>query len=472
MSTRVLIADDEPNLRTVLSATLRRAGYEVVATHDGSHALSVIEQSRHDDPVGVVVTDLRMPHTDGLDLLRALRKSHADLPVILITAHGTVDNAVEALKAGAFDFITKPFEQDELLAVVQKAAASRALGEQETQGSDPTSQILVGESAELRSVVELIERVADTPSTVLISGESGTGKELVATALHRCSSRRERPFIKIHCAAIPHGLIESELFGHDRGAFTGATATKPGRFELADRGSLFLDEVAEIPLEIQVKLLRALQEKAFEHIGGVKTIQIDVRLITATNRDLAQAVREGSFREDLYYRLAVVPIHLPPLRQRPSDIPLLVEHFRRHFNARLGREVERFSDEAMTVLRGYPWPGNIRELENIVERTLLFSDGPAIEAADLPPELTMRSAALVRADVAGSNLARAAQLDGASLKDVVRRATADLERELIRRALGETQGNVTQAAQRLKISRKSLQLKMRELGLREDSRLP
>jgi len=466
VTTRVLIADDEVNLRTVLGATLRRAGYEVAAVADGAQALDAIEESWTEDPVGVVVSDLRMPRGDGMSLLRELRQRHPELPVIIITAHGTVDTAVAALKAGAFDYVTKPFEQDELLTVIAKAVATRVLGEAETHASDSAPGLLIGDSAPMQAVIDVIERVAETPTTVLLTGESGTGKELVATAIHRRSGRAERPLIKINCAAIPKDLMESELFGYDQGAYTGATKTKPGRFELADAGTLFLDEIAEIPVEMQVKLLRALQEGEFEHVGGVKTIRVDVRLITATNSDLNRLVREGSFREDLFYRLNVVPVRLPPLRERPEDIPLLVEHFVIKFNARLKRAVRAFSPQALRVLHGYPWPGNIRELENVVERTLLFADRDVIEADDLPPEILVRadalsSVALPSPDARGGEGAE-------SLKDIVRRATAHLERDLIRQALQETGGNVTRAARRLKISRKSLQTKMRELGLRDE----
>ncbi|MCA9526823.1 MAG: sigma 54-interacting transcriptional regulator, partial [Myxococcales bacterium] len=304
------------------------------------------------------------------------------------------------------------------------------------------------------------EKVAATPSTVLITGESGTGKELIAKALHAHSSRADRPFIRVNCAAIPDTLIESELFGYEKGAFTGAVTSKPGRFELAHEGTLFLDEIGEVSTEMQVKLLRAIQESEFERVGGITTRRVDVRLVTATNRDLAQQVREGRFRDDLYYRLNVVPLHLPPLRARLDDIPLLVDHILARYAVRLGRTIEGLDTAAMQVLLQYAWPGNIRELENVLERTLLFCDGPVIRRDDLPAELR---------EGAGPVAASPAPPAGVTgLKDAVKLTTQRLEREMIERALDETGGNVTRAARKLEISRKSLQTKMKELGLRED----
>ncbi|HEX8951440.1 MAG TPA: sigma-54 dependent transcriptional regulator, partial [Polyangia bacterium] len=337
------------------------------------------------------------------------------------------------------------------------------------------------------AIYAVIEKVADTPSTVLITGESGTGKELIARALHAHSSRREQPFIKINCAAIPKTLMESELFGYEKGAFTGAVSSKPGRFELADDGTLFLDEIGEIPVEMQVKLLRVLQESEFERVGGIKTIKVDVRLVTATNRDLQKEVAAGTFREDLFYRLNVVPVHLPPLRERRSDIPLLVEHFIARFNERLKKQITGVDDEALARLTAHPWPGNIRELENVLERTILFCEGPTIHAADLPPEMQLAPAAATTPPPPGTPLyvpsassvpnvtppfgsalpPPSTEARASSLKELVRQETERVERELIVRALEETGGNVTQAARKLKISRKSLQNKMKEFGLRD-----
>jgi len=310
----------------------------------------------------------------------------------------------------------------------------------------------------MKDVYEIIEKVADTPSTVLITGESGTGKELIAAALHYNSSRKKRPFIKINCAAIPRELMESELFGHERGAFTGAIGAKPGRFELADGGTLFLDEIAEVPVDMQVKMLRAIQEAEFERVGGIHTIAVDVRLVVATNRDLQKEVEEGNFRDDLYYRLNVVPLHLPPLRERREDIPLLVKHFIDKFNLKLDRSIEKISQDALNRVANHRWPGNIRELENVIERSILFAEGPVIRQADLPEELMDHSHAAPSV---------ASMDEDHSMKDIVKHATAELERDLIVKALAETKGNVTQAARLLKISRKSLQNKMKEFGLRE-----
>jgi DNA-binding NtrC family response regulator len=409
-----------------------------------------------------------MPRLGGMQLLERVRAEYPDIPVILITAHGTVDSAVAALKAGAFDYVTKPFEQEELRKVIAKAARAndlerRSVHEGTAEGDRPP---LVGTSPSMRTIYDMVARVADSPSTVLITGESGTGKELIARALHRGSSRRDKPLIKVNCAAIPKDLVESELFGYQRGAFTGAVGDKPGRFELADGGTLFLDEIGEIPVEIQVKLLRALQESEFERVGGIKTLKVDVRLIAATNRDLKSLIAEGRFREDLYYRLAVVPIALPPLRDRREDIPLLVAHFIEKYDRRLGKSVERIDDDALQLLVDYGWPGNIRELENLMERSVLFADGPSIRASSLPDSL--RETGTPPPPIAAMGpLGAIAAPSGASMKEIVRQAQAELEKELISRALEETGGNVTRAAKRLQISRKSLQVKMKDLGLRD-----
>jgi len=457
----VLIVDDELNIRRVLAAMLKREGYEVTTATDGEQALAVLQKT----PVQVVVTDLVMPRLSGLELLQRVAAQYPDVPVIMITAHGTVDSAVAALKAGAFDYVTKPFEQEELKKVIAKAARAHEIETQNVHPSEGERPPLVGQSAAMRQVFEMISRVADSPSTVLITGESGTGKELVARELHHGSSRRDKPLIKVNCAAIPKDLVESELFGYEKGAFTGAEGSKPGRFELADGGTLFLDEIGEVPLEMQVKLLRALQESEFERVGGIKTLRVDVRLIAATNRDLKALIADGRFREDLYYRLNVVPISLPALRERREDIPPLVSHFVEKYNRRLGKRVERVEDEAMQLLLSYSWPGNIRELENLMERSVLFADGPVILAASLPDSLREKGAAPTPVAALGP-LGAIAAPSGASMKEIVRLAQAELERELIARALEETGGNVTRAAKKLQISRKSLQVKMKELGLR------
>ncbi len=509
MSTaKILVADDEQNLRRVLVAMLRRDGHDVVQASNGNEAIDQLGD------VDVVITDLRMPGADGMDVLRSAAKHHPHLPVIMITAYGSVGQAVEAIKAGAFDYIEKPFEQDAIRTIVEKAigqananrTAPRGVLYQESDQvaeSPPTGKYgLIGQSGEMQSIFDIIERVADTPSTVLITGESGTGKELVAKALHEQSSRKGGPFIKINCAAIPKTLMESELFGYEKGAFTGATSSKPGRFELADAGTLFLDEIGEIPVEMQVKLLRAIQESEFERVGGLKTIKVDVRLITATNRDLEQEIQRGNFREDLYYRLNVVPLQIPPLRRRTGDVPMLVTHIIKKFNERLKKNVQGIADDALAALEGHTWPGNIRELENVIERTLLFCKGETIERADLqltvaePPKKgsghgsghaghgpdkgpdkieAVPEPVIARTTSSGPMSPLGFDDDEdegegpgqGSLKDIVRAETSRVERELIIKALDETGGNVTQAARLLKISRKSLQMKMKELGLRD-----
>jgi len=457
-------------MRRVLEAILRREGYEVVTAANGVEALGGMNAGVH-----TVITDLKMPGLDGMALLKKLSVDYPDVPVVMITAHGSVENAVEAVKLGAFDYLEKPFEQEQIRQVVAKALSTYALARRDARPEEPSGRgrfRLVGQSPAIRQIFAVVEKVANTPSTVLITGESGTGKELIARALHENSSRHAGPFIKINCAAIPKTLMESELFGYDKGAFTGAVGAKPGRFELAHGGTLFLDEIGEIPVEMQVKLLRVLQESEFERVGGIKTIKVDVRLVTATNRDLQQEIIAGSFRDDLYYRLNVVPIHIPPLRERREDIPLLAEHFLAKFNDRLKKQVGSLSSEAIDRLVAYQWPGNIRELENLMERTVLFCEAAEIGVSDLPPEVVGAAAGAQAAMPvpAGATPTSLQALGGedrpASLKEAVRAQTERVERELIQRALDETGGNVTQAARKLKISRKSLQTKMKELGLR------
>jgi DNA-binding NtrC family response regulator len=456
---KVLVIDDEVNLRKVLAAMLRRDGYDVTVAADGEQGLAEFQKNGAD----IVVTDLVMPKAGGMEVLRAVNTANPDVPVIIITAHGTVDSAVEAIKAGAFDYITKPFDQAELSAVIAKASKAHDIAQRSVRADARARAAIIGESVQMQDVFKIIDKVADTPSTVLITGESGTGKELIASALHGASSRRDKPFIKINCAAIPHNLIESELFGYERGAFTGAVTSKPGRFELADGGTLFLDEIGEIPVEMQVKLLRALQEGEFERVGGIKTTHVDVRLIAATNRDLQAEIEAGRFRKDLYYRLAVVPVALPPLRERRSDIPMLARHFIDKYNRKLNKRIEGITDEAMAVLQAYAWPGNIRELENLIERALLFADGPHITAKDLP-DTTRQGATPPPASLAASVDTPPGE---GGLKDIVRMKAAELEKDLITKALEETGGNVTRAARLLQISRKSLQTKMKEFGLRD-----
>ncbi len=464
---QILVIDDEANLRRVLSAQLSREGYEVHSAEDGERGIAVLREHHID----LVITDLRMPKVDGMEVLRQALLMDPSLPVVILTAHGTVDNAVEALKTGAFDYITKPFDQNELRSIVRKALRTRNLAEREFAGDGPARIEpgarfgIIGESRAIQDVYNIISRVADTPTTVLITGESGTGKELVARALHENSSRADKPFIKVNCAAIPKDLMESELFGYERGAFTGAVSSKPGRFELATTGTLFLDEIGEIPVEMQVKLLRVLQESEFERVGGIKTIRVDVRLVASTNRDLRKEIASNTFREDLFYRLNVVPIELPSLRDRKEDVPQLTQHFVTKFNSRLHKSIEGLEKDAMDRLVSYAWPGNIRELENVIERAVLFCDGPRISSGDLSPELRGSSGSMSPDPIQIAMGDSGRSSDG--LKEQVKAARARIERELIVRALEQTSYNVTHAARMLKISRKGLQLKMKELGLRD-----
>ena len=482
---RILLVDDEPNLRKVLGALLRQQDYEVHVEVDGAAALARVRASPP-KTFDVVISDLRMPGLDGIGLLKALSVYEPNLPVILLTAHGSVESAVEAVRLGAFDYLEKPFDREQIHQVVAKALATRDRAGPSPGGEGPADAEfdpcvhagMVGRSPAIAEIREIVRTVAASPSTVLITGESGTGKELVARALHLGSPRREQPFIRVNCAAIPSGLVESELFGHERGSFTGAVSSRPGRFELADGGTLFLDEVSEIPKESQVKLLRAIQESEFERVGGVKTLRVNVRLVAATNRDLEEAVRDGAFREDLFYRLNVVPVHLPPLRDRIEDLPLLIAHFIGRCNERLGKAVQGITGAALAALERYTWPGNIRELENLIERMVLFASGPQIDVSDLPDAFALHE----EGDLAAGAAAQAApapvesdprsirlplEMLGLDLKEAVRAGSRLVEEALIREALLKTDGNVTRSARLLGISRRSLQSKMKELGLRE-----
>jgi two-component system response regulator AtoC len=458
MTRRILIVDDEPSIRKVLAAHLRRFGHEAETAEDGAAAILRLQE----EPFHLVVTDLKMPSVDGMGILRWVHQNQPGLPVILITAHGTVETAVEALKAGAFDYVTKPFDRDELHNVITKALATEQRNVARMHDEAGLGPSLIGRTEPMQQLAKLIDKVAPSPTTVLVTGESGTGKELVARALHERSDRASGPFIQINCGAIPENLFEAELFGYERGAFTGAVGSKPGRFELANGGTLFLDEVGELPRDMQVKLLRALQERKIDRVGGLTTIPVDVRVVAATNVDLKKASEEGAFRIDLYYRLSVFPIHLPPLRERVEDIPLLVEHFLQRFASRMGKTGVRIAPEALMSLTSYRWPGNIRELENLMERAVLLAEGDTIELHDIPGIPGLPSVPQ-RTQLPGSF----EELEELDLKEYVRVHTARLERARISRVLEAEEGNVTRAARRLGISRKSLQTKMKEYGLRD-----
>jgi two-component system NtrC family response regulator len=448
----ILVVDDDVSLRRVVKMQLEEAGYDVAVAADGRQAQDLIKASHPK----LVITDLRMPDSSGIDLLRYIRDEHLDTTVILITAFGTVETAVEAMKAGAYDYITKPIDYDALVLVVHRAMERQDLIEEVRNLRSALDQRygfegIVGHSQSILRVLEMASRVAQRDSTVLIQGETGTGKELLARAIHHNSRRKNKPFVTINCGAIPKELIESELFGFTRGAFTGAHAPKVGKIEMADRGTLFLDEIGELPVEMQVKLLRVLQNGEVEKVGATGATVVDVRVIAATHRNLQAMIEDGTFREDLYYRLAVVPLDLPPLRERKEDIPELAQHLFRKLKQRHGLETVRMSPKLTSHFNGYRWPGNVRELENVIERMLVLSSGEEIGENDLPDEL--RRITPKKEDRFLLDLPE----NGISLEGI--------ERELLLRALEKYNGNQTQAARYLDISRRTLIYRMEKHGL-------
>ena len=445
---RILVVDDEEQMRDLLAKVLERKGFQTSVCGDGTEALAFLEK----EPVDLVVTDVRMPGLGGMEALRAVKELNPDIVVIIMTAFGSIDQAVQAVKEGAYDYINKPFKIDEMLLTIEKALDERRLRhEVSTLRQELRTRYhfenLIGKSRPMQEVFGLIEQVAGSRSTVMVYGKSGTGKELVAKAVHYNSQRSTKNFVPVNCAAIPAELLESELFGHERGAFTGAIATKVGKFELATGGTLFLDEVGSMRLDLQAKILRALQEREVERVGGSRTIKIDVRVIAATNRDLKKAVEEGVFREDLYYRLNVVPITLPDLKDRPEDIPLLANHFVQKFGQESNSGIREISKEAMAILISHTWPGNVRELENVIERAATLGRGPAVQPSDLPPHLAGGTNPLERA------LAKEATLE-------------DLEKDYIAMILRRTKGHQIRAASILGIDRRTLYRKIRRYGLR------
>ena len=451
---RIIVIDDEPLMRVTVHDAMVAEGYEVVSAETGKKGIELLRETEWD----ILITDLRLPDMDGIQILKEVKSLNPETQVILITAYGSIDSAVTAMKEGASDYLTKPFSMDELLLIIKRILRIRELEEENRSLRKKVEEKfglegLVGKSPQMIKIYDLIETVSQTDTTVLVYGESGTGKEMVANAIHFRSPRKGRPFIKVNCAALPETLLESELFGHEKGAFTGAIKQRKGRFEMADGGTLFLDEIGDISPVVQVRLLRVLQERQFERVGGNETLSVDVRLICATQRDLKEEIRKGSFREDLYYRLNVVPMHLPPLRERREDILLLSDHFMNKFSQKMGKEITGLSEEAKTILLKYTFPGNIRELENMLERAVALIKGKVIQAYDLPEEVCGQTSPVrdVCEKIRGSKpLASAVSL---------------FEKEYIQSVLEKTKGKKGQAAEILGISRKTLWEKIKELEI-------
>ena len=453
---RILVVDDETNARRALRTILDEEGFDVSEAADGQEALELLRERGAD----VVLADIRMPRLDGIELVRQARVEGSPALFVMMTAFATIETAVEAMKAGAENFMVKPLEPSTVLIVLDKVLEKMRLARDSEQLKERVRQryrldAMVGESAALHSVFDVVKRAAPTKATVLLLGESGTGKELVAQAIHQESDRRDKPFIKVACAALSETLLESELFGHERGSFTGAVGRREGRFELADGGTLFLDEIGEIPASVQVKLLRALQQREFERVGGTQTLKVDVRVVAATNRDLGAEVAAGRFREDLFYRLNVVAVTLPPLRQRKSDIPALVSHFIEKFATAYEKQVRGLLPGTLNVLLRYDWPGNVRELENVIERAVVLARGRDLAADDLPPVLSGPSPAGPRPG---------GLIPGATMRE--------LEREAILRTLEVVDGSTSRAAAMLGISPRKIQYRLKEYSGKADAAKP
>jgi two-component system response regulator HydG len=445
---QILLVDDDAAHRSMLRLHLATAGYAVSEAEDGDIALALLERQSF----SLVLLDMRMERVDGLEALGIMSESYPQLPVIMVTAFSSVETAVEAMRQGAFDYLTKPVDVDQLLLVVERALKNRQLVAPRAEGlaaEPPVINGFVGKGSRMRELVHTLGLVAPSEARVLIQGESGTGKELLADAVHRNSQRRAAPLIKLNCATLHENLLESELFGHEKGAFSGAASRRQGRFELADGGTLFLDEIGDMSLATQAKVLRVIQQGEFERLGGSVTLKVDVRIIAATHRDLRRMVDEGSFRQDLYFRLAVVPLDLPPLRERQEDIPSLTELFVKRYAERNRKQIDKLSGEALTRLMAWHWPGNIRELENCIERAIILCPGEQIGIQDLPAALREFDAESVAVPPAGTSL-------------------KEMERRLIIKTLEQTGGNRTRAAELLGITRQTLQNKVREYGLLRD----
>ncbi len=447
MSCRILVVDDEESILHSLEGVLRDEGFEVALARSGEEALQAAER---EDP-DVVLLDVWLPGIDGVETLQRLRERFPDVPVLMMSGHATIETAVRATKLGAYDFIEKPLNLDRVLLDIDNALKARRLADENRYWRERWRRRyeMVGETRAMRELREQIRIVAPTRAAVLITGENGTGKELVARAIHEQSRRRDGPFVEVNCAAIPEDLIESELFGHEKGAFTGATARRRGKFDLADGGTLFLDEIGDMSLKTQAKILRVLQEMRFERVGGTRSREVDVRVIAATNKDLEEEIRAGRFREDLYYRLNVVPIHVPPLRERPEDVPLLFEHFVRLYCAEEKREPVEVDPEVPEILKNYSWPGNVRELKNVAERMVILCRSGRITRADIPPRIREETGEVP------------VPAEGLTLREA-RRA---FEQRFILRELERSGWKVSQAAERLGLDRSSLYKKMKELGI-------
>lgn len=456
---RILIIDDEPLMRMSISDALKEDGYEVFETASGREGAALAVDTYFD----IVITDLRLPDLDGLEVLKACKKASAETMVVLITAYGAVETAVEAMKYGAYDYITKPFRMEELLLMIRRMVRLRDLEQEnillkeQVEGRYNFSGI-IGKSEKMKEIFEKIKMISQTDSTVLILGESGTGKELVANAIHYNSPRKNEPFIKVSCAALPETLLEAELFGYEKGAFTGAVKQKKGRFELADKGTIFLDEIGELSPVVQVKLLRVLQEKEFDRLGGAGTIGVDLRIICATQRDLRKEVARGVFREDLFYRLNVVPLVLPPLRERKGDIMLLSNHFLKYYAGLYKKNVTGFSPAAMELLLKHPFPGNVRELEHAVERAVVMGRGEEVLPVDLPEEISGGLGDCLSA------------IQSVHSHERLTKAMRDFEKQYIMKVLEETKGNKTLAAKLLGVSRKTLWEKCKMLEIVSDAK--
>jgi two-component system nitrogen regulation response regulator NtrX len=450
MSPTVLVVDDQESIRKSLRGILGDEGYKVVVAGDHDEAMERVR----DDAPDLVLLDIWMPGPDGLEVLKKIKAELPDMPVIIISGHGTIETAVKATKLGAYDFIEKPLSTDKVLLTVSRALEHRRLTE--TYLALRARMVerggILGRSELINKLRADIDRVAPTDGWVLITGENGTGKELVARQIHFQSNRRNLPFVDVNCAAIPEELIESELFGHEKGSFTGATERKRGKFDLAHRGSIFLDEIADMSLKTQAKILRILQEQKFERVGGAETIQVDVRVIVATNKNLLEEIAAGRFREDLYYRLNVIPLHVPPLRERAEDIPLFIDHFIAEYSRKMGVKKKRLDPQALNILSSYNWPGNVRELKNIVERTVIMTPGPEITVRDLPPAII--------SEVSGESTEQK-PYHAASLKE----ARDVFEKEYLTRKLRENGGNVSKTAEAIGLERSSLHRKIKSYGI-------